>query len=148
MCILKPLDVIDCRLPSFTFNLLESLVISTFISKGHVCTMWLQFFNTFDSIFWELRNKYSAAYINISTQKSLSETFFMLILMYTAEDWLLSSQKMESNVLKNYNHIVKTWPLLIKAYMTRISNRLHKKEGNLQSITLRCFRMHRFCQFL
>ena len=33
---------------------------------------------------------------------------FLTKLMYTAEDSLMSSQKMESNVLKNYNHIVQT----------------------------------------
>ena len=41
-------------------------------------------------------------------KKRLSETFFMQTLMYTSEDWLLISQKMESNVLMNYNHIEQT----------------------------------------
>ena len=53
-------------------------------------------------------------------QKRISETFFMKILMYTAEDLLLSSQKMESNVLKNCNQIVQTCPLLIKVDMTEL----------------------------
>ena len=52
-------------------------------------------------------------------QKRLSETFCILTLMYTGEDWFLSSQKMESNVLRNYNHIVQTWPLLIKSRYDR-----------------------------
>ena len=60
-------------------------------------------------------------------QKRLSETFCMQTLMYTAEDQFLSSQNMESNVLKNYHHIVKTRPLLIKVDMTELSNRLHIK---------------------
>ena len=51
-------------------------------------------------------------------QKRLSETFFIQTLMYTAEDSLLNSQNMESNALINYNHIVKTLPLLIKVDMT------------------------------
>ena len=41
-------------------------------------------------------------------QKSLSETFCMQTFMYTAEYLLLSLQNMESNVLRNYNHIVQT----------------------------------------
>ena len=68
-------------------------------------------------------------------------------LMYTAEDWLLSSQKMESNVLRNYDHIVQTWLLLIKLDMTGPLNKSHKKEGNLQSTTSRGFKMHMLYQF-
>ena len=34
MCILKTLDVIDCRFPSFMCNLLEIPTIYTFICKG------------------------------------------------------------------------------------------------------------------
>ena len=56
MCILKYLDVDDCRLPSFMCDLLKDPVISTLVSKSHVCTMWLQFFNTLYSICWEFRN--------------------------------------------------------------------------------------------
>ena len=37
--------------------------------------------------------------------------------------------------------------LLIKVDMIGLSNRLHIKEGNMQSITLGGFRMHRLCQF-
>ena len=40
--------------------------------------------------------------------KRLSENFCVLKLMYTAEDWLLISQKMESNASKNCNYIVQT----------------------------------------
>ena len=40
--------------------------------------------------------------------KKAIRNFCMLILMYTAEDCLLSYQKMESNVLKICNHIVQT----------------------------------------
>ena len=39
-------------------------------------------------------------------------------LMYTVEEWLLNSQNMGSNVLRNYNHIVQTLLFLIKVYMT------------------------------
>ena len=39
MYILKSLDVIDCRFPSFMCDLLKGPVISTFISKSHVCTV-------------------------------------------------------------------------------------------------------------
>ena len=45
------------------------------------------------------------------------ENFFMPIVMYTAGDWLLSSQKMELNVLKNCSHIVQTWLFQIKLGM-------------------------------
>ena len=41
-------------------------------------------------------------------QKRLSETFCMQTFMYTAEDLLLNYQNMESNALRNYNHIVQT----------------------------------------
>ena len=57
------------------------------------------------------------------------ENFCMPIVMYTAEDWLLSSQKMELNVLKNFSHIVQTWLLQIKVGMIELSSRLHIKEG-------------------
>ena len=50
--------------------------------------------------------------------KKAIRIFFMQTLMYTAEDWLLNSQNMESNVLRNYNHIVQTLLFLIKVYMT------------------------------
>ena len=58
-----------------------------------------------------------------------------------------SSQKMESNVLINYNHIVQIWPLLIKIDMIGLYNRLHIEEGNLQSTTLRGFKMHMLYKF-
>ena len=79
LCTLKPFNIIDCRLPSFMCNLLESPIIPTFISKRHVCTMWLQFFKTFDSIFWELRNQSSDVYIDISMLK-FSDSLFWIIL--------------------------------------------------------------------
>ena len=60
---------------------------------------------------------------------------FIIILMYTSEDWLLSSQNMESNVLKHCNHIVQTWPLLIKVDTIGLSNKLHIKEGI-------CYQLH------
>ena len=40
--------------------------------------------------------------------KKAIRIFCMQTLMYTVEDRFMSSQKMESNVLRNYNHIVKT----------------------------------------
>ena len=49
--------------------------------------------------------------------------------------------------IENYNHIVQTWPLLIKVDMVVLSNRLHIKEGNLQSINPRVFKMHMLYQF-
>ena len=33
------IDVVDCRFPFFMCDLLKGPVISTFISKSHVCTM-------------------------------------------------------------------------------------------------------------
>ena len=56
-------------------DLLKSPVISPFVSKTHVCTMLLQFFNVLYSIYWELRNKYSAVYINICMQKITNGIF-------------------------------------------------------------------------
>ena len=49
--------------------------------------------------------------------KMKSETFWMPIVMHIAEDWLMISQKMELNVLKNCNNIVQTWLLHIKVGM-------------------------------
>ena len=68
-------------------------------------------------------------------QGSLSETFCVKKLMYTEEDWLLNSQNMESNVLRNYNHIVETWLLLIKVDMTGLFKKWHIREGNMLSST-------------
>ena len=79
--------------------------------------------------------------------KMLSGTFYMQTLMYTAEDWLLNSQNMESNALRNYNHIVQTWLFLIKVDMTGPFNRSNIKEGNLQSNKSRGLKMHMLYQF-
>ena len=40
--------------------LLENSIIPTFVSKGHVFTMWLKFLNAFHPILWELSNQTSA----------------------------------------------------------------------------------------
>ena len=53
----------------------------------------------------------------------------MKIVMYIAEYWLLSSQKMGLNVLKNCSHIVQTWLLQIKVGKIELSSRLHIREG-------------------
>ena len=58
------------------------------------------------------------------------ETFFMPIVVCTARDWFLSSQKMELNVLKNCSRIVQIWLLQIKVGMIELSSRLQIKEGN------------------
>ena len=58
-------------------------------------------------------------------QNRPSETFCMQILMYTAEYLLLIFQKMESNLLKNCNHIVQTWPLLIKVDYIKMFQNAH-----------------------
>ena len=69
MCILDYLSIINCRFPSFMWDLLKSPVIYTFVRKSHVCTMWLKFLNALYSICWELSNQYSDVYINICMQK-------------------------------------------------------------------------------
>ena len=51
------------------------------------------------------------------------------------------------NVLKNYNHIVQKWLLLIEVDMTGPFNKSHIKEGNLQSTTSIGFKMHMLYQF-
>ena len=68
MCILESLNVFHFRFLSFICDLLKSPVISTFVSKSHVCKMRLQFFNALYSIHWELSNKSPAVYINICMQ--------------------------------------------------------------------------------
>ena len=81
LCILKYFNLIDSWFPSFMCNLLESSIISTFICKSHVCTIRLQFFNTYNSIFWELSNQSSTLYITIGMQKVSNGLF--LIILYT-----------------------------------------------------------------
>ena len=49
--------------------------------------------------------------------------------------------------IEKCNHIVQTWPLLIKVDMTGLYNKWHIKEGNLQSITSRGFKIHMLYQF-
>ena len=78
LCILKPFNIIDGYFPSFMCNLLESSIIPTFICKSHVCTMWLQIFKTFNSIFWKLSNQSSAVYITICMQKVYDDLFFII----------------------------------------------------------------------
>ena len=80
-------------------------------------------------------------------QKRLSEIFCMQKLMYTAEDRFLNCQNMESNAFRNYNHIVQTFPLLIKLDMTGTFNKSHIKEGNLQSTTSRAFKIQMLYNF-
>ena len=55
-------------------------------------------------------------------QNRPSENFCMLIFTYIAEYWLLSSQNMESNILKFCNHIVQTWLLQIDSSDPSSSN--------------------------
>ena len=78
LCILKSLDVIDYILPSFMCHLLKNPVISNFVSKGHVCTIWLQFLNKFDSMFWVISNEYYDVYINVCMKK-VSDGLFCII---------------------------------------------------------------------
>ena len=73
------LHIIDGWFPSFMCNLLESSIIPNFICKSHICTMWLQFFHTFYSIFWKLSNQYPAVHITIGMQK-VSNGMFCTIL--------------------------------------------------------------------
>ena len=116
---------------------------------------FLKFIDSLDMIFSQYRETYEVLldYPKIGgmmlriMQNRPSETFCIPIVMYTTEDWLLSYQKMESNVLKNCNHVVQERPLLIKVDIIGLSNRLHIKEENLKSITLRGFKMHRLCQY-
>ena len=79
LCIMKSFNIIDGWLTSFMCNLLESSIIPTFICNSHICTMWLQFFKTFNSIFWELINQSPDLHITISIQK-VSNGLFCIIL--------------------------------------------------------------------
>ena len=53
----------------------------------------------------------------------------MQILMYTAEYWLLSSQKMEWSALRNWNHIVQTWLFLNKSRYDRTFQQVTHRGG-------------------
>ena len=57
------------------------------------------------------------------------ENFCMQIVMYIAEYWLMNSQKMELNVLKNCNHIVQTWLLADKGRYDRTFHQVTHKGG-------------------
>ena len=69
MCILEYLDVIHLWFPYSLCNLLEKYITSTFVSKSHVCTIWLKFWNEIYSISWEFINQPSTMDINICMQK-------------------------------------------------------------------------------
>ena len=49
----------------------------------------------------------------------------MQILMYTAQDVLLSSPWMEKSALKNCYQIIQTWIILTKVDMAGLFNRSH-----------------------
>ena len=106
LCILKPLNVIDRLFPSFMCNLLESPIISTFICKGHIFPMWLQFFHTFHSIFWELSNQYSAMYITISMQKVYDGLFWIIL---NSLDMIFSQCRKTCEVLLDYQKNRRGW---------------------------------------
>ena len=89
MCILKPLDVVDWRFISFMCDLLKSPVISTFVRKGYVCIMWLQFLNALYFTFWELSNQYSSLYINICMQKIPDGLFCVLFNLIPSYLWII-----------------------------------------------------------
>ena len=103
MCILESFNVINCRLPSFMCDLLKSPIISTFIRKNHICTMWLQFFNALYSIHWELINLSSDLYINICMQ-NIPYGFFCIILNITPSYfWIIYNYLTSFCVLWKYH---------------------------------------------
>ena len=104
LCILKSFNVIDGWFPSFMCNLLGSSIIPTFICKSHICTMWLQFSHTFNSVFWELNNQYPAVHTTIDMQKVSNGLFCVIFYIFPLRFWIISEHFISFSILGK-NHV-------------------------------------------